>query len=195
MGKILEHFDNEIKIIKEQNENEDLIIEHFIKPIREIIEIFEKQEHSGFSASIYSGAIVNTIKRVLNFEAIAPITGDDEEWVKIGNNTFQNKRQGNIFKETSNNETKAYFLDGIIWSGEDEYDTFTGTVQGIPSKINITFPVTTKTFYVDVVRRPGICTTNDSWIEDENENRYHYEIKDISQLREVEEYYKITLLN
>jgi hypothetical protein len=193
MSKILEHFDNEVRILKEQSEDGGLLIEPYLKPIRELVEAFSKQGHSGLSAYICSGMLVNAIEKVLNFEAIAPITGDDEEWVEVTDNLYQNKRQSGVVKEVTEDGENTYFHDGIVWKGEGKHDTFTGKVQGIKSKVKINLPIVPETFFVDVIKEQGVGSDG-HYTEDENGNKYHYVVEDIEQLRRVEEYYGIELI-
>ena len=122
------------------------------KAVMELIEVFSKQGHSGMSAGIVSD-IFNKLSR---YEPLGPITGKDEEWVDVAEvmggkrRMFQNKRCGAIFKDGV--EGKPYYLDAIVWQGEDSWDTFTGVVEGVTSSQYIKLPFVPKTFYVNVYR-------------------------------------------
>jgi len=61
--------------------------------LEELIKVFSKQEHSGFSASIVSG----TFHRLTHWKPLSPITDDPEEWMEIGNNLYQSRRCPSVF--------------------------------------------------------------------------------------------------
>ena len=136
-------------------------------------------------------------------EPICDVTGHESEWVdvsKIGNGSimYQNSRCGALFKDGS--ESKAYYLDAIVWKGEEKYDTFTGSVyiddknfELIRSSQFVKFPFKPKTFYIDVVRVPISKEEAEKrdlhYIEDGFNECYYTILKDPKQLDEVFEYY------
>lgn len=198
------HFEKELEIMKKNsknNPNEDgkLIIEMFKKPIKQITKIFSKQGHSGSSASFYSSILSQGIKNILSFQPLSEITCSDREWnlVTEGNvneeiydlkkGVYQNNRCSAIFKEGKNG--KPYYLDAIVWKGEDEYDTFTGIVDRISSNQSIKFPFTPKTFYIDVVKVKYNPKKHKDCFVGKDNKKYVYKIKDRKQLKEVSEYY------
>lgn len=137
----------------------DAIIRDFIPEILALCEAFGKSGQSGGSAPYTAGALSQAIKKLCLYQPICHITGINEEWNDIGvslnrsepTDEYQNNRCSNIFKKGK--EGRAYFLDAIVWQGEDDYDTFTGSVNGISSRQYIkSFPFEPKTFYVNVVR-------------------------------------------
>ncbi len=155
--------------------------------VMELIEAFSKQGHSGMSASM-----VRTIfNKVADYKPLCPLTGEDDEWSNAisGDEHFQNKRCSAVFKEGK--DGKPYYLNAIVWSGEESYDTFTGGVEEIRSRQFLTFPFTPKTFYVDVVREDydPIKHKGMDYIEG-NHDPYVQFIKDRAQLEEVWEYYE-----
>ena len=79
------------------------------KNILEIVKIFGEQGHSGFSASY----ALSILERLLRFKPISPLTGEDDEWVKSGSGSLQNKRCSSVFK---NSDGTCYDIDGIIVS-------------------------------------------------------------------------------
>jgi len=201
MSNLKKHFEYELNLIKKNLHPEEggLIIEDFIDNIRDIIETFSKQGHSGGSAPCYASTISDTIKKTLNFEPLSPIMGTDDEWTNdIDPQTFQNKRCSAIFKNNmlyptkNRNSNKPYYIDAIIWQGKEDWDTFTGKIEDVASWQYIKkFPFTPKRFYIDVIyekydiNKHGTnvgCTTKD----DED---YVTIIKDRNQLKEVEKYY------
>ena len=67
--------------------------------VMELIEVFDKQGHSGMSAPY----VVSIFEKLANFKPLLPITGKDEEWGDIsisdGQPWYQNKRCSAIFKD------------------------------------------------------------------------------------------------
>jgi hypothetical protein len=85
----------------------------------ELLEVFSKQGHSGFSAPF----VIHYFEKLAKNEPIAPIMCTDDEWNDIsdyGGDTydpdFQNNRCSAVFKKGV--EGKPYYLDAIVWSGE-----------------------------------------------------------------------------
>jgi len=139
--------------------------------ILELLEIFSKQGHSGFSASY----VLSYFNKLANFEPIAPIMCTDDEWNDIADECYQNNRCSAVFKEKI--DSNPYYLDAIIFVDENN-SSFTGRAynnshDSITSRQTIKLPFTPKRFYVDVV-----------YYNDENH------IKDESQLKEVWKYYE-----
>lgn len=188
----------------------DATIIPFKEEILSLCEAFGKSGQSGGSAPYVATALSHAIKKLCLQEPICPIMGINEEWGEIGSGVFQNNRCSAIFKE---NDSKAYYLDAIIWKGDTEgesgndWDTFTGNVEGILSRQFIkSFPFTPKTFYIDVTRQQlPEDWTEEPFIEGKeyyiisefektgirkwHKDKYRYIIKDSAQLKKVWEYY------
>lgn len=181
MTNTYNHAQRELDILVKSNTDPDNkpIIEEFIPEILELCKKFGNSGQSGGSAPYVANAISSAIKKLLLFNPICPITGLDEEWTEDSfdnDDTYQNNRLSSVFKKGK--DGKAYFLDAIVWQGEEEYDTFTGTINGITSRQYIkSFPFEPKTFYIDVVKDFNIA------------GKYVYKIKDENQLSEVFDYY------
>ncbi len=89
-----------------------------------MVEMFSEEGHSGFSASY----ALNLLKKLLNFEPIGALTGEDDEWVEVGTGTSQNKRMGSVFKENG----AAYYLYGKAFSDDDGKTWYTSGESRIP---------------------------------------------------------------
>ena len=175
----------------------DAIILPFSKEILALCEAFGKSGQSGGSAPYVASAISQAVNNLMMFKPIAPITGEDSEWFKPDENTFQNNRCSAVFKE--NKEGKPYYLDAIVWKGEEDWDTFTGSVyiddndfELISSRQFIKLPFKPKTFYIDVVRVPITkeeAESRDMHYNEGNDGCYYTILKDPQQLEEVFEYY------
>ena len=158
----------------------------------DIVAVFSAQGHSGFSANY----AISRVQKLMAYKLLMPLTGEGHEWSDaIGDcGTLQNKRLSAVFK---NADGTCDYLDAIVWRGEDDYDSFTGSVEGIFSRQTITFPFVPKTFYIDVKRETydakkhgedaGVYADVDA-IEGGGGD-YVYVIKDRSQLKPVWEHY------
>jgi hypothetical protein len=112
------------------------------KAVLELVETFAKQGHSGGSAPI----VISLFEKLANWEAITPLTCEDDEWMLVAENHYQNKRNPSVFKD----ENGVYFLDAVVFRMPDGA-CFTGTsTDGITSRQYFTPPFVPKTFYVDV---------------------------------------------
>jgi len=139
---LIEHAKRELARLRdpkgEPDEMQDAIEAHVMK----IVEIFAEEGHSGSSAS-YTLAI---IKKVLAFEPVTPLTGDDDEWNDIaeinGGPLWQNNRCSRVFKEA---DGSVYDIEGKVFR-EPSGACFTSRDSRVP----VTFPYTPATEIVDV---------------------------------------------
>jgi len=195
------HARREFQILKETIP--DAIILEFEPEILALCEAFGRSGQSGGSAPYVAGAITSAVSSLLSRETLAPITGEEQEWVNVtdindGQPWFQNSRCGGLFKDGA--YSQPYYLDAIVWRGPGEHNTFTGRAytpdlaELISSSQNVkSFPFTPKIFYVDVNYVPI-----EEYVAKYREYHYikHHDnsctisvIKDMSQLNEVFEYY------
>lgn len=159
MSNLLSHAETELEIA--QLLAPDSVYDGMIgKSVQELMKVFSGQGHSEASAHM----TVEVFSQLALFKPLQPITGHDAEWVEVEGGLFQNTRCSAVFKR----DEKSYFLDAIIWRGENG-GAFNGTVDGVTSRQYITFPFTPKTFYVDIDK--------------------HQQIVDRSQLTEAHTYY------
>ena len=75
------------------------------KHILYMVKEFGKEDHSGYSASY----AINLLNKLLRFEPLSPLSGDDSEWNEVGHGVFQNKRCFHVFKDA---DGKAYDSNG-----------------------------------------------------------------------------------
>src|SRR5262249_2110210 len=80
--------------------------------VLELVETFAEQGHSGFSAAWTLGVA----KKLMAFEPLSPLTGDDDEWTDIGEMNgspcWQNKRCSHVFKD---GDGRAYDIQGRVF--------------------------------------------------------------------------------
>lgn len=116
---------------------------HMRDHILRMIEEFEKEGHSGFSASYALGLL----ERLLAFKPLTPLTGEDDEWMDVyeeddGDVVYQNKRMSSVFKST---KSGAYDIDGIVfydWCTNDDGAKFKSYYTCYESRLPIEFPYT-----------------------------------------------------
>jgi hypothetical protein len=63
--------------------------------VLDIVRVFSEQGHSGFSA----GMTTSLVEKLLRYEPLTPLTGEDDEWNEVGVGVWQNKRSFSVFKE------------------------------------------------------------------------------------------------
>ena len=103
----------------------------------QLVLVFSSQGHSGFNA----GYAISTLSKLLNFELLRPLTGEDSEWNEVGTGVWQNNRCSHVFKD----DTGVYDIDGRIFR-EPNGSCFTSR----KSRVYIEFPYTPKREYIDV---------------------------------------------
>lgn len=106
--------------------------------ILQMVLVFSSQGHSGGSAPYAIGALT----KLLAFEPLRPLTGEDSEWNEVDTDMWQNNRCSHVFKDA---DGRAYDIDGRIFR-EPNGACYTG--KG--SRVYIEFPYTPSREYIDV---------------------------------------------
>jgi len=135
MSNLTSHAQRELELagwFNKESDYEGMIGE----AIMELMTVFAKQDHSGFSASIVS-RLFNKLSR---YEPLNPLTGEDSEWEEVETGVFQNRRCSKVFRENG----QAYNVEGRIFRDPDG-----STWVNSESRVNITFPYTPRTEYKD----------------------------------------------
>jgi hypothetical protein len=74
----------------------DLEYDGMIKDaVLDIIKLFAGQGHSGGSAAI----TIAVVSKLMQFQPLTPLTGEDDEWTEVQYGTWQNKRCSSVFKD------------------------------------------------------------------------------------------------
>lgn len=178
--------------------NPDAIVIPFKKEIVALCDAFGKSGQSGGSAPFTAKTISHTIERLMMFETIVPLTGEDDEWNDVSDINegatdimkYQNNRDSRVFKQ---GDGRAYFIDAIIFDG-DLGGSFTGGTISSKKYGDISscqyiksFPFKPKTFYIDVIDKRW--KDKEETQLDENGDWWTHTIKDEKQLESVFEYY------
>ena len=99
--------------------------------VLELLEVFSKQGHSGSSAPY----VLGLFQQLADFKPLGQLTGEDDEWMEVGPNTYQNIRCCSVFKKGKNGT--AYWLDGNIFRDQNG-----GTFTNRYSRVKVEFPWT-----------------------------------------------------
>jgi len=106
--------------------------------ILHMVDEFADEGHSGSSASYALGLL----EKLLAFEPLSPLTGDEHEWNEVGADLFQNNRCSHIFKDSKGG--RAYDINGIVFYdmvNDDEGKEYQSCYTTQPnSRVWIDFP-------------------------------------------------------
>lgn len=112
------------------------------KSVRQLIEIFELQKHDEYSKY----TTLRCFNRLVNDLPITPLNGTNDEWIKLGNGKYMNKRARFVFKDSQdgrayNSNAKIFSDDnGVTWVFDErskEYIDFPYDVPDEPERIII----------------------------------------------------------
>lgn len=84
-SKFIVHARRELELIGEEPDT--------IKGYLDMIQIFADMGHSGRSAS----AFIPTLNELLQFKNLAPLTDDPADWIEVGPEFWQNRRNSECF--------------------------------------------------------------------------------------------------
>jgi len=107
----------------------------------ELLKVFSEQGHSGMSAP-YAVAL---FEKLAMWKPIAPLTGEDDEWMEVDTDVWQNKRNSTVFK---GEDGRPYWIDGrVFWEWYSAPDIDDGKpykrcYTGRESRVTIEFPWT-----------------------------------------------------
>lgn len=135
----------------------DTEIKQLVPEMTRLVDKFAHLGLSGGSAPCVISNICEILKKILAYNPLTSITGEENEWFLPVEDPllYQNKRLGSIFKTE---HEPPYFLDAIIfqegdytfcsnhgvyWLEEDRYVTSRQTIRE--------FPFVPRTFYIDVI--------------------------------------------
>lgn len=145
---ILEFAKKELDLIGMTEDNADEMNRWMRKHVLHMVEEFTKEGHSGFSAAY----AVNLINKLLRYEPLTPLTGEDDEWMEVGfdgdngGRLYQNKRSGRVFK----NDNGAYDIEGIIFYDihhDEDGVEYKSHFTSFESRVPVKFPYTPTSEY------------------------------------------------
>lgn len=129
----------------ESDEMQQALCEHLLK----LLDVFAEEGHSGTSATY----TVEVFRKLALFKPIAPLTGQPDEWLLVGEQNgqqlYQNTRCSHVFKEGND----AYDIDGRIfyeWRSDEDGAQFKSCFTNRDSRVSVTFPYTPNSVYEEV---------------------------------------------
>jgi len=131
---MVEFAERELEFLKDGDPMNERMRRHLLHMVEE----FAKEGHSGLSAS-YAIALLD---KLLRFEPLHPLTGEDDEWTEVKDGLYQNKRCFRVFKDDKGN---AWDIDGRVFVQPNG-----AAYTSKDSRTPVTFPYTPKTVYVRV---------------------------------------------
>lgn len=142
-SNLIRHAKDELKLAGyDLNQKEEDPNKWIVENILELMNIFSKQGHSGFSASY----CIDMFSKLAKYDLLTPLTGESDEWVNItdingGNPLWQNKRCSHVFKD----DKKAWDINGKVFIDKNGC-YFTNS----KSKVTVKFPYIPVTKYIKV---------------------------------------------
>lgn len=126
MSNLIAHAESELALLGMGKDAPDEMNRLMHDNIIQLVKVFSKQGHSGFSANYAA----NMVDKLLRYDALSPLTGNDDEWMDLmGPKTefapddlrWQNKRDGRVFRtqdgHTFLSEGKVFVdKDGTSWT-------------------------------------------------------------------------------
>lgn len=141
MSNLERHAERELEILGMGPDVEDGMNRAMREHILTMVRTFADGGHSGLSASYALGVL----RKVLDFEPVTPLTGEDDEWTELDygdDMKAQNNRCGHVYRRA---DGTAYDSTGRVFRYPDG-----GCFTGRGSRVDITFPYTPTREYVDV---------------------------------------------
>jgi hypothetical protein len=145
MNNLEKHARDEFRAAGWMDENgkfNDEIQELICAQVLDLLNMFSKHGHSGTSAPY----ALNMFEKLARFKPIAPITGEDWEWVEISpmitgveGPRYQNKRCSSIFKD----DDGAYDIEGKVfweWNVREDGTPYASFYSNKGCHLPITFP-------------------------------------------------------
>jgi len=96
--------------------------------VKELLEVFAKQGHSGFSAN----RTADIFHQLIKGGTILPLKGTPDEWMEPMDGVYQNKRNFSVFAESDTGKN-AFLSGGKIFIDKNGV-TYTGNKSRVPIK-------------------------------------------------------------
>lgn len=108
--------------------------------VKELLEVFGKQGHSGFSAM----RTAEIFHRLVKGESLVPLKGTPDEWNEAGHGVWQNNRVSSVFASGPNGE-RAHWIYGVVFVHGNS--ACTGRGSQLPVRFPWRMPKTTRRPY------------------------------------------------
>lgn len=138
MSNLIEHAKREFLAVGYKQDEEEGPNKWIQENVLELLRVFANQGHSGMSAPY----CVGMFEKLALFEPLAPLTGEDHEWMEVSKGVWQNVRAPRVFK---GKDGRAYDIEGRIFRAPNGTCYTSGD-----SRVFVEFPYTPSREYVDV---------------------------------------------
>lgn len=126
--------------INDKGEYNDSMQQAICKHVLKLLDVFSTEGHTGTTAPYAIGLF----SRLARFEPIAPLTGEDWEWIKHDYGTYQNKRASHVFKDEDGNaydiEGKVFWEWAMPYEGREPFEPYKSYYTSRDSRVPVTFP-------------------------------------------------------
>lgn len=128
---LVNNYEDSIKKLESMLENDAGGLQHLIHAnIMEIYDLIKDKDDE----------IKNILIKLLDFKPITPIMDGPEQWNKVGEGLYQNKRCSGVFKEIFSNGLEiSYYIHDRAYSDDGGISFHTSSIYG---RHEITFPFT-----------------------------------------------------
>lgn len=132
--------DKDTSIVRHVRREVGMVDTDVVQNLVDVTRVFCLEGYSGGAAPI----AISMLSKVLAWEPLAPLTGDDDEWDDMsacsGSPLWQNKRCSRVFKKA---DGTCFDVQGIVFVDKSGV-SWTSRESCVP----VTFPYTPKTEYV-----------------------------------------------
>lgn len=137
--------------------DEDGVQDYINSQILDILNVFCEQGHSGTSAPY----MISILTRLMGWKPITPLTGDSDEWEKVDEHTYQNKRCSAVFKNSEDGQ--AYYIEGKVFSDNGGVTWFTNRKSRVPVDFPWTCPSEPERVYIEYIDDVPEGEYSDRW--------------------------------
>ena len=108
MSNLVNHAKRELELVGEDPET--------IEGLLKVIQAFADMGHSGGSAAV----AVPMINDLLQFKNLTPLTNDPEEWIEVGDDIWQNRRNPEAFSKDGGRSYILLSTDDVVYMSKEK---------------------------------------------------------------------------
>ena len=82
--------------------------------VKELLLVFQKQGHSGYSAQ----STASIFYRLVKGEPLSPLTDSPDEWNEVSEGLLQNNRVSTVFIDKNKEDKRPYTIEGKAFSDD-----------------------------------------------------------------------------
>lgn len=182
MSNLVEYARKELELIGAFSEKDDFYGGMTGDAVMELVEVFAKQGHSGTSANL----VRNLFNKVADYKPLCALTLNDDEWLEVGEGTYQNKRNSAVFKEGK--DGRAYYLNAYVKIKSDTNTGWGGSLELDGNKRLV------RCYIKDVAKIPTINITPEFVQHSEEASDWDFLPASEEILNELKKYYDLEII-